>query len=177
MFFLGQFLKEFNKPNSPYFVFLMTTRAGGLGINAQTADTVILMDSDWNPQVDLQAMARVHRIGQTKVVHVYRLVSSGTMEERIVKRAQKKLFLDAMVNRGGTETARSMDKLGSSLRPETHSLPLSRRFACWPCVPLLCRVEPSLVTPSLQAPASCFSCFHLALTGSLTRVETGTSKA
>ena len=56
----------------------MSTRAGGMGINLQTADTVILMDSDWNPQVDLQAMARVHRIGQTKTVHVYRLVSSGT---------------------------------------------------------------------------------------------------
>ena len=64
---------------------IMSTRAGGMGINLQTADTVILMDSDWNPQVDLQAMARVHRIGQTKTVHVYRLVSSGTMEERIVR--------------------------------------------------------------------------------------------
>merc|ERR1719272_1000128 len=81
-------LRVFNKEGSEVFIFLMSTRAGGLGINAQSADTVILMDSDWNPQVDLQAMARVHRIGQTKVVHVYRLVSSGTMEERIVQRAQ-----------------------------------------------------------------------------------------
>ena len=71
-------IHEFNKENSPYFCFIMSTRAGGMGINLQTADTVILMDSDWNPQVDLQAMARVHRIGQTKTVHVYRLVSSGT---------------------------------------------------------------------------------------------------
>ena len=80
----------------------MSTRAGGMGINLQTADTVILMDSDWNPQVDLQAMARVHRIGQKSTVHVYRLISQGTMEERVVQRAQKKLFLDAMVNRGST---------------------------------------------------------------------------
>ena len=60
-------IAEFNKPKSPYFCFIMSTRAGGLGVNVQTADTVILLDSDWNPQVDLQAMARVHRIGQTKV--------------------------------------------------------------------------------------------------------------
>ncbi|KAJ1448205.1 SNF2 family N-terminal domain-containing protein [Pelagophyceae sp. CCMP2097] len=89
---------EFNKPGSPTAVFLMSTRAGGLGLNLQTADTCILFDSDWNPQPDLQAMARVHRIGQTKVVHVYRLVSAGTVEERILQRAQKKLYLDKMVN-------------------------------------------------------------------------------
>ena len=61
-------INAFNMPGSTRFVFLMSTRAGGLGINCQTADTCILFDSDWNPQVDLQAMARVHRIGQTKVV-------------------------------------------------------------------------------------------------------------
>jgi hypothetical protein len=62
--------------------------------------------SDWNPQVDIQAMARVHRIGQTKVVHVYRLVTSGSVEECIVQRAQRKLFLDTMVNRGSTLQAK-----------------------------------------------------------------------
>eukprot|EP00966_Prymnesium_polylepis_P213073 4934712-Prymnesium_polylepis.1 len=81
----------------------MTTRAGGLGINLQTADTCILFDSDWNPQCDLQAMARVHRLGQTKKVHVYRLVSGGTAEERVVQRAQKKLYLSETVNRGVTD--------------------------------------------------------------------------
>ena len=70
-----------------------------MGINLQSADTCILFDSDWNPQPDLQAMARVHRIGQTKTVHVYRLITGGTIEERIYERAQKKLFLDKMVNR------------------------------------------------------------------------------
>jgi SWI/SNF-related matrix-associated actin-dependent regulator of chromatin subfamily A member 5 len=92
-------INSYNAKNSSIFAFIMTTRAGGLGVNLQTADTVILYDSDWNPQVDLQAMARVHRIGQTKVVHVYRLVSAGTVEERIVQRAEKKLYLDQIVNR------------------------------------------------------------------------------
>ena len=68
-------IESFNAPNSPIFVFLLSTRAGGLGINLATADTVILYDSDWNPQVDLQAQDRAHRIGQTKQVNVYRLVT------------------------------------------------------------------------------------------------------
>ena len=102
-------INQFNKPGSPYFIFCLSTRAGGEGVNLFTADTVILFDSDWNPQVDLQAMARVHRIGQTKVVHIYRLVTVGSVEERIVQRAQKKLFLDGMVNRGSTAQARALD--------------------------------------------------------------------
>lgn len=93
----------FNKPSSPIFIYFLSTRAGGLGINLQSADTVILYDSDWNPQVDLQAMARVHRIGQTKPVHVYRLVTAGTVEERIQQRSEKKLFLDHAVNNGGLQ--------------------------------------------------------------------------
>jgi hypothetical protein len=104
-------IMQFNKPGSELFIFLMSTRAGGLGVNLQTADTVILYDSDWNPQVDLQAMARVHRIGQTKKVHVYRFVTQGTVEERIIQRSEKKLFLDQMVNRGSTQQAKDMDKL------------------------------------------------------------------
>jgi SWI/SNF-related matrix-associated actin-dependent regulator of chromatin subfamily A member 5 len=64
-------------------------------------------------QVDLQAMARVHRIGQQKVCHVYRFVTQGTVEERIVQRAQKKLFLDTMVNRGSSAQAMDMEKLGT----------------------------------------------------------------
>lgn len=58
-------MEKFNAPNSPYFVFVLSTRAGGLGLNLQSADTVILFDSDWNPQIDLQAQDRAHRIGQT----------------------------------------------------------------------------------------------------------------
>jgi hypothetical protein len=82
------------------FVFLASTRAGGLGINLQSADTVVLYDSDWNPQQDAQAMARVHRIGQTKPVAIFRLVTGGSVEERIQERAEKKLYLDAVVARG-----------------------------------------------------------------------------
>ena len=63
----------------------MSTRAGGMGINLQTADTVILMDSDWNPQVDLQAMDRAHRIGQKKQVRVFRFVTEKSVEEKIVE--------------------------------------------------------------------------------------------
>eukprot|EP00941_MAST-03F_sp_MAST-3F-sp1_P000145 g145.t1 len=111
-------IAEFNKPNSPYNVFLMSTRAGGLGVNLQTADTVILLDSDWNPQVDQQAMARVHRIGQKKVVHIYRFVAKNTVEERLIQRAEKKLFLDTMVNRGGTIVSRSFCNTGTSEEEE-----------------------------------------------------------
>mmetsp|Transcript_41662 Transcript_41662/g.99912 ORF Transcript_41662/g.99912 Transcript_41662/m.99912 type:complete len:1104 (+) Transcript_41662:269-3580(+) len=89
-------IRRFNEKNSPYFLFLVSTKSGGMGLNLQTADTAILFDSDWNPQNDLQAMGRVHRIGQTKCVHVYRLVTSGTVEERMLERAEKKLLLEAV---------------------------------------------------------------------------------
>ena len=91
----------FNAPNSEKFCFILSTRAGGLGINLQTADTCILYDSDWNPQQDLQAQDRCHRLGQKKPVSVYRLVSENTIEEKIVERAQQKLKLDAMVVQQG----------------------------------------------------------------------------
>lgn len=74
-------MKMFNKPESETFIFLLSTRAGGLGINLTAADTVIFYDSDLNPQVDIQAMARAHRIGQKKIVKVYRLVIKDTVEE------------------------------------------------------------------------------------------------
>ena len=101
-------IKQFNRDKADCHIFLLSTRAGGEGVNLFTADTVILFDSDWNPQVDIQAMARVHRIGQTKTVHIYRLVTEGSVEERIVQRAQKKLFLDACVNRGSTAQAEGL---------------------------------------------------------------------
>lgn len=83
------------------FIFLLSTRAGGLGINLATADTVVLYDSDWNPQVDLQAQDRAHRIGQKKQVNVYRFVTEGTIEEKIIERAEMKLQLDALVIQQG----------------------------------------------------------------------------
>ena len=117
-------IESFNRPGSSKFIFLLSTRAGGLGINLATADVVILHDSDWNPQVrraiptllmrlsslmcccfrrrrlrqvDLQAQDRAHRIGQTKPVQVYRLVTTGSVEEKMVERALFKLKLDAVV--------------------------------------------------------------------------------
>lgn len=68
-------IEEFMKEGSSKFVFLLSTRAGGLGINLTSADTVIIYDSDWNPQMDLQAMDRAHRIGQKNPVNVYRLIT------------------------------------------------------------------------------------------------------
>ncbi|KAI9032110.1 SNF2 family N-terminal domain-containing protein [Hyaloraphidium curvatum] len=90
-------IKLFQKQGSENFVYLLSTRAGGLGINLTGADTCIFYDSDWNPQADVQAMARCHRIGQTKPVTIYRLVTKDTVEERILSRTLKKLYLSLKV--------------------------------------------------------------------------------
>ncbi|CCE63956.1 hypothetical protein TPHA_0G01190 [Tetrapisispora phaffii CBS 4417] len=95
-------IDEYNKPDSDKFIFLLTTRAGGLGINLVTADTVVLFDSDWNPQADLQAMDRAHRIGQKKQVYVYRFVTENAIEEKVIERAAQKLRLDQLVIQQGT---------------------------------------------------------------------------
>ncbi|KZV56479.1 protein CHROMATIN REMODELING 5 [Dorcoceras hygrometricum] len=92
-----QAMEHFNAPGSEDFCFLLSTRAGGLGINLATADTVIIFDSDWNPQNDLQAMSRAHRIGQQEVVNIYRFVTSKSVEEDILERAKKKMVLDHLV--------------------------------------------------------------------------------
>ncbi|KAL9607433.1 MAG: hypothetical protein Q9167_007656 [Letrouitia subvulpina] len=84
------------------FVFLLSTRAGGLGINLTAADTVIFYDSDWNPTIDSQAMDRAHRLGQTKQVTVYRMITRSTIEERIRKRALQKEEVQRVVISGGS---------------------------------------------------------------------------
>ena len=101
-------MEKFNNDNQ-VFIFILSTRAGGLGINLVGADTVIFYDSDWNPAMDAQAQDRAHRIGQKKEVHVYRLVTEGTVEEQIVERAQMRLRLDALVIQQGR--LREKDKL------------------------------------------------------------------
>ncbi|KAF0870637.1 CHD9 protein, partial [Crocuta crocuta] len=90
-------IDRFSKPDSDRFVFLLCTRAGGLGINLTAADTCIIFDSDWNPQNDLQAQARCHRIGQNKAVKVYRLVTRNSYEREMFDRASLKLGLDKAV--------------------------------------------------------------------------------
>lgn len=119
----NEMIDDYNRPGSDKFLFMLSTRAGGLGINLATADTVILYDryvfvwwlyvlqrqsifplpifSDWNPQMDLQAQDRAHRIGQTKEVRIFRLITEGTVEERIVEKAEMKLRLDALVIQQG----------------------------------------------------------------------------
>ncbi|KAJ4409673.1 transcriptional regulator [Gnomoniopsis sp. IMI 355080] len=97
----SELLHEFNRPDSPYFMFLLSTRAGGLGLNLQTADTVIIYDSDWNPHQDLQAQDRAHRIGQKNEVRILRLISSNSVEEKILERARYKLDMDGKVIQAG----------------------------------------------------------------------------
>lgn len=110
-----QALDHFNAEGSSDFCFLLSTRAGGLGINLATADTVIIFDSDWNPQNDLQAQARAHRIGQKNQVNIYRLVTARSVEEDIVERAKQKMVLDHLVIQRMDTTGRTvLDKNGSS---------------------------------------------------------------
>ena len=93
-------IKAFNA-NPDYKIFLLSTRAGGQGINLTAADTVIIYDSDWNPQQDLQAQDRAHRIGQTKPVIVYRLATKGTIEQRLLEKADTKRKLEKLVIQSG----------------------------------------------------------------------------
>ncbi|XP_034171103.1 ATP-dependent helicase brm isoform X2 [Osmia lignaria lignaria] len=97
----GDLLKKFNDPGSEYFLFLLSTRAGGLGLNLQAADTVIIFDSDWNPHQDLQAQDRAHRIGQKNEVRVLRLMTVNSVEERILAAARYKLNMDEKVIQAG----------------------------------------------------------------------------
>ncbi|KAI0654200.1 SNF2 family N-terminal domain-containing protein [Cubamyces menziesii] len=90
-------MDEFNKPDSDIFIYLLTTRAGGVGINLWSADTVIIFDPDFNPHQDLQAIARAHRYGQKKTVLVFKLMVKDSAEERIMQTGKKKLVLDHLI--------------------------------------------------------------------------------
>eukprot|EP00899_Mesostigma_viride_P018488 jgi/Mesvir1/26640/Mv24037-RA.1 len=94
-------MQRFNS-DPKLFLFILSTRSGGVGVNLVGADTVIFYDSDWNPAMDQQAQDRCHRIGQTREVHIYRLVSEGTIEENILKKAtQKRALDDLVIQKGG----------------------------------------------------------------------------
>ena len=99
-----QILMERFNNDSKYFCFILSTRSGGVGINLTGADTVIFYDSDWNPTMDAQAQDRCHRIGQTRDVHIYRLVSDRTVEENILKKANQKRLLGDLAIEGGNFT-------------------------------------------------------------------------
>ncbi|KAH6856250.1 SNF2 family N-terminal domain-containing protein [Chaetomium sp. MPI-CAGE-AT-0009] len=101
-------------------IFLLSTRAGGQGINLASADTVILFDSDWNPQQDLQAQDRAHRIGQTRPVVVYRLATKGTVEEGLLMSADAKRRLEKLViKKGGFRTMGQKIDMREDLDKET----------------------------------------------------------
>ncbi|KAL0945551.1 hypothetical protein HGRIS_014712 [Hohenbuehelia grisea] len=97
----ASFVQLFNAKDSEYKVFILSTRAGGLGLNLQTADTVIIFDSDWNPHADLQAQDRAHRIGQTKAVLILRFITEKSVEEAMYSRARYKLDIDDKVIQAG----------------------------------------------------------------------------
>lgn len=112
-------------PNAPQFCFLLSTRAGGLGINLATADTVIIYDSDWNPHNDIQAFSRAHRIGQANKVMIYRFVTRASVEERITQVAKKKMMLTHLVVRpgmGSRSNTMSKQELDDILRFGTEEL-------------------------------------------------------
>ena len=105
-------IEHFNAEGSPDFAFLLSTRAGGLGINLETADTVIIFDSDWNPQNDLQAMARAHRLNSKFHVSVFRFLTKDTVEEDVLERAKRKMVLEyAIINQ--------MDTSGTNFAPKS----------------------------------------------------------
>lgn len=104
-------IEHFNAEGSPDFAFLLSTRAGGLGINLETADTVIIFDSDWNPQNDLQAMARAHRLNSKFHVSVFRLLTKDTVEEDVLERAKRKMVLEYAI-------IHQMDTSGTNFAPK-----------------------------------------------------------
>ncbi|KFM56746.1 hypothetical protein X975_21529, partial [Stegodyphus mimosarum] len=119
-----QALDHFNAEGSQDFCFLLSTRAGGLGINLATADTVIIFDSDWNPQNDLQAQARAHRIGQKNQVNIYRLVTKNSVEEDIIERAKRKMVLDHLVIQRMDTTGRTI--MSSNKTPSSNATPFNK---------------------------------------------------
>ncbi|TVY35958.1 Chromatin remodeling factor, partial [Lachnellula subtilissima] len=114
-------IDDYNAKDSPIFACLLSTRAGGVGINLATADTVIIMDPDFNPQQDIQAISRAHRIGQQKKVLVFQLMTKDTAEEKIIQIGRKKLALGALIETIGAEDDAGVD-MESILKHGTEAL-------------------------------------------------------
>ena len=119
-------IDRFNTDGAEQFVFLLSTRAGGLGINLYTADTVVIYDSDWNPHNDIQALSRAHRIGQKNKVMIYRFVTRNTVEERVTQVAKKKMMLTHLVVQpgmsGGSKSNLSKKEIDDILKFGTEEL-------------------------------------------------------
>merc|ERR1712226_846892 len=119
-------IDRFNAEGADQFVFLLSTRAGGLGINLYTADTVVIYDSDWNPHNDIQALSRAHRIGQKNKVMIYRFVTRNTVEERVTQVAKKKMMLTHLVVQpgmsGGSKANLSKKEIDDILKFGTEEL-------------------------------------------------------
>ena len=130
-------IRVFNDSNSEFKVMLISTRAGGLGINLASASDVVFMDEDWNPQITLQAEARAHRIGQTQKVTVYKLCTQGTVEEQMMGRIRKKLYLSAKI----TESMRNIHSAGDQ----------GRKRKCGPSNDALEEEAPQLDATSLKS--------------------------
>ncbi|MCJ1314142.1 hypothetical protein MMC25_007822 [Agyrium rufum] len=110
-------IRMFNDRSSEQQVMLISTKAGGLGVNLASASDVIMLDQEWNPQIMLQAEARAHRIGQQNPVTVYKLITQGTVEEQMMGRIQKKLYLSAKVTESMKSFSASPTKTGKKGRP------------------------------------------------------------
>lgn len=107
-------IDRYCREGSDRFIFLLCTRAGGVGINLTAADTVVIFDSDWNPQQDIQAQARCHRLGQKKAVRVYRLVTKNTYEQKMFTMSSMKLGLDKAVLQTMSVSASASAKEGAA---------------------------------------------------------------
>uniref|UniRef100_A0A8C9SUE4 Chromodomain helicase DNA binding protein 3 n=1 Tax=Scleropages formosus TaxID=113540 RepID=A0A8C9SUE4_SCLFO len=153
-------IDRFNAPGACQFCFLLSTRAGGLGINLATADTVIIFDSDWNPHNDIQAFSRAHRIGQANKVMIYRFVTRASVEERITQVAKRKMMLTHLVvrpglgSKAGSMTKQELDDILKFGTEELFKDEIEGERGCssvlyspWPCH--------SLCVSSLLAPSRC----------------------
>ncbi|KAM5364030.1 hypothetical protein ACJZ2D_011709 [Fusarium nematophilum] len=115
-------IDAFNAPDSPIFAFLLSTRAGGVGINLATADTVIILDPDFNPHQDIQALSRAHRIGQKKKVLCFQLMTTDSVEERIMQIGKKKMALDHALIESMDDDELAGDDLESILKHGAQAL-------------------------------------------------------